>query len=218
MGKQCCDHAAVGFDGLSAPFRRTLWAVIAINSLMFAVELSAGVAARSQALQADALDFLGDSFTYSLTLLVLGRPLRWRATAALVKGATLALLGAAVLGATIYRVFVLGQPDEVVMGTVGAAAFAANVTCALLLMRFRQGDANVRSVWLCSRNDAIGNLAVIVAAVLVLVTTSPWPDLAVAGAMAALFLSSAVSIIRQALAELESTRTVATAQPERASN
>jgi Co/Zn/Cd efflux system component len=178
-----------------------LLAVIAINATMFAVEMAGGLMAQSMALKADALDFLGDSITYGLSLAVIGLSLRTRATVALIKGISLAVMAAVVLGASLYRVFVLAQPDAVVMGSIGMMAFAANVASVLLLMRFREGDANVRSVWLCSRNDAIGNLGVIVAGGLVAVTATPWPDLIVAAALAGLFLSSSAQIIRRALAE-----------------
>lgn len=197
----CCHHEEPASNTTPA-YRRVLWVVIALNLGMFAVEMLAGLKGRSLALQADALDFLGDGLTYGLSLAVLGAALRVRATAALLKGASLALLAAWILGSAVYRVFVLGEPSALVMGTVGLLAMAANVVSALLLMRHREGDANVRSVWLCSRNDAIGNLAVIAAAGLVAVTGTPWPDLAVAAAMAALFLASSAGIVRQALGEL----------------
>lgn len=207
----CCN--APRFDGMTAAYRRVLWAIIAINGSMFLVELTAGVAADSMALKADALDFLGDTATYSLSLLVIGRPLRTRALAALAKGLSLAVLGAWVLGATLYRVFVLGVPDEVVMGAVGMLALLANVVSALLLLRYRNGDANVRSVWLCSRNDAIGNVAVVAAAAGVFASGTRWPDLGVAAMMAALFLVSAVQITRQALDELRESKLAAAARP-----
>ena len=199
-----CSGGAV-FDGLSAAYRRILWVVIAINAAMFVVEMAAGQLAGSQALKADALDFLGDTLTYAITLFVIGRPLRLRASAAMAKGISLAAMGVWVLATTIYQTFVLGIPDEVVMGAVGIAACIANVTCALLLLRYRNGDANVRSVWLCSRNDAIGNLAVVAAAGGVMIVGSAWPDLVVAALMAGLFLSSSVGIIRQAAGELRGT-------------
>lgn len=201
----CCDHN-VSFDGSSPAYRRVLWIVIAINAVMFVVEMSAGAASGSKALQADALDFLGDTLTYGISLYVIGKSMRMRATAALMKGVSLALMGVGVLGWTIYQTFVLGVPDVMVMSGVAFLAFAANVVSALLLLRFRDGDSNVRSVWLCSRNDAIGNLAVIAAAGVVMLTGSAWPDLIVAAAMAALFLQSSVKIIRQATTELRMER------------
>ncbi|MFD1379813.1 cation transporter [Fodinicurvata halophila] len=196
----CCHHETA-FDGNSKAFRRVLWTVLGLNGVMFAVELVAGVAAGSLALLADAGDFLGDTFTYAISLAVLGSALRVRAGAALFKAFTLAALGLFILGAALYRVFVLGTPDAMTMGTVGIVALLVNLFCALLLFRFRDGDANVRSVWLCSRNDAIGNGAVLLAASGVWASGTPWPDLAVGGLMGAIFLSSAVSILRQALGE-----------------
>ncbi len=199
------------FDGCSAGYRRVLWTVIALNFGMFCIELAGGLAGRSMALQADALDFLGDSATYAISLMVIGSALRTRARAALLKGVSLGLLGAWVLGATGYRVLVLGQPDPVVMSGIGLLAFAVNLLSVGLLLRYRDGDSNVRSVWLCSRNDAIGNLAVVLAGGLVFASGTPWPDLAVAAAMAGLFVSSAVGIIRQARGELRAGRVTADA-------
>lgn len=191
------------FDGLDPRYKRVLWLVIAINAVMFLVEMAAGRLAASQALQADALDFLGDTLTYGVSLAVIGASLRTRATAALAKGASLTLMGLWVLGATAYSVLVLGQPRAEVMGIVGLLALAANLASVLLLLRYKDGDANVRSVWLCSRNDAIGNVAVMAAAGLVAATASPWPDLAVAAAMAGLFLNSSFLILRQAIGEFQ---------------
>lgn len=196
----CCGHEA-RFDGLSDAYKRRLWMVIAINAAMFAVEMIAGQTAQSQALKADALDFLGDALTYGLSLAVIGASLRVRATAALLKGFSLMAMGLWVLGSTVYRVFYLGVPEAGIMGAIGVLALAANVTSVLLLMAYKDGDANVRSVWLCSRNDAIGNVAVMAAALAVWAAGSGWPDLIVAGLMAALFVNSSQQIIRQALQE-----------------
>lgn len=196
----CCGHDA-RFDGVSEDYKRRLWLVIAINAVMFLVEIVAGHLAKSQALQADALDFLGDSLTYGISLAVIGASLRVRANAALVKGISLLAMGAWVFGSTLYRVFYVGVPEAEIMGLIGFLALAANLASVLILVRYKDGDANVRSVWLCSRNDAIGNVAVMIAALGVWGTTTGWPDLIVAGIMAGLFLSSAVQIIRQALAE-----------------
>ncbi len=207
MSAGCCGDG-VRFDGLSAAYKRALWAVITINGTMFLVELGAGILAGSQALKADALDFLGDTATYGITLFVIGMPLVWRARAALFKGLTLAAMGLWVLGSTAYHVLVLGVPQAEVMGAVGFLALAANLTSVLLLLKYRNGDANVRSVWLCSRNDAIGNLAVIVAAGGVWASGTAWPDLVVAGVMASLFLWSSVQIVRQARRELEHARAI----------
>ena len=190
------------FDGLSAGYRRALWAVIAINAAMFAVEIGAGAMSGSMALAADSLDFLADSLTYGLSLWVIGRPLVWRSRAALFKGLSLAVMGVGVFAATVWQTFVLGVPEAFVMSGVGVLALAANVVSVLILFRWRDGDANVRSVWLCSRNDAIGNVAVVGAGVAVWLTASGWPDVIVAGAMALLFLKSATAILRQAHDEM----------------
>jgi len=201
MSGGCCGSDAK-FDGVSKDFKRALWAVIAINGTMFAVEMAAGAFAGSKALQADALDFLGDTVTYGLSLYVIGMSLKVRATAALLKGLSLAAMGLWVFGSTAYQVLVLGVPSAEIMGGIGFLALAANLISVWLLMRFKDGDANVRSVWLCSRNDAIGNVAVILAAVGVWMTGTAWPDLMVAAIMAGLFLWSAVQIIRQAREEM----------------
>lgn len=200
MSAGCCGHDAK-FDGLDPRYKRVLWVVIAVNGAMFLIEMAAGALAGSQALQADALDFFGDTLTYGISLAVIGRSLAVRSTAALAKGASLMLMGLWVLGTTAYQLMVLGLPRAEVMGVVGVLAFSANVASVLLLARYKDGDANVRSVWLCSRNDAIGNIAVMLAAFAVWATASPWPDLIVAATMAGLFLTSAVSILRQSLAE-----------------
>ncbi len=155
----------------------------------------------SQALQADALDFLGDTLTYGISLAVIGRTVQVRSAAALFKGSSLLLMGLWVFGSTLYHVLILGLPRAEIMGGIGAMALAVNVGSVLLLLRYKDGDANVRSVWLCSRNDAIGNVAVMVAALAVWWTSSAWPDLIVAGIMAAVFLSSATQILRQAWVE-----------------
>jgi cation diffusion facilitator family transporter len=200
----------VVFDGLSDAYRRRLIAVVAINAVMFFVEMAAGQLAGSQALKADALDFFADSVTYGASLFVIGAALRTRALVALAKGVSLLVMGAWVLGSTVYRVFHAGIPEAEVMGVVAVLALAANVASVLLLVRYKEGDANVRSVWLCSRNDAIGNVAVMVAALGVWGTATGWPDLIVAGIMAALFLTSATRILIQARGEL---RHVAEAHP-----
>ena len=193
MGVDCCGGGAT-FEGLSADYKRRLWIVIAINGAMFLVEMGAGALSGSQALQADALDFLGDAATYGLSLAVIGASVRVRARAALVKGISLTLMGLWVFGATAYHVFVLGIPRAEIMGASGFLALAANVASVVILVRYKDGDANVRSVWLCSRNDAIGNVAVMLAALGVWSTSTKWPDLIVAAIMAGLFLWSSAQI------------------------
>ena len=194
-------HDEAVFEGMSDDYRRRLVAVIVINATMFLVEMAAGYLARSQALQADALDFLGDSLTYGLSLAVIGMPIATRANVALLKGASLLAMGLWVLGSTAWKVFYTGVPEAEIMGVIGLLALAANVASVLLLIAYKDGDANVRSVWLCSRNDAIGNVAVMIAALGVWGTATGWPDLIVAAIMASLFLSSAWQIITQALEE-----------------
>ena len=196
----CCGSDAK-FDGVSDDYKRRLWLVIALNAMMFVVEMTAGHVAKSQALQADALDFLGDSLTYGISLAVIGASLRVRTNAALFKGMSLLLMGLWVFGSTVYRVFYLGVPEANIMGVVGFLALVTNLASVLLLVRYKDGDANVRSVWLCSRNDAIGNVAVMLAALGVWGTSSGWPDLIVAAVMAGLFLTSAYQIMYQALKE-----------------
>jgi Co/Zn/Cd efflux system component len=175
-----------------------LLGVLAINLAMFAVEGLSGFWSGSLALQADALDFLGDSLTYGISLYVVGRSLAWRAGAATFKGAAMGLFGVWILAAAVARAFAGPTPEAVVMGLVGFLALAANVAAALLLYRFRTGDANLRSVWLCSRNDALGNVAVMLAAAGVFGSASRWPDLAVALLLAGLAISAAWQILRQA--------------------
>lgn len=197
----CCGND-VKFDVVSAAYKRVLWVIIAINGSMFLVEMVAGMFAGSQALQADALDFLGDTATYGITMLVIGMPIVWRARAALFKGLSLAAMGMWVLGSTAYNVLILGVPQARLMSAIGFLALMANLISVLFLMKYRDDGSNVRSVWLCSRNDAIGNVAVIIAASGVWATSTAWPDLIVAGIMASLFLWSSAQIVRQAVSEL----------------
>ena len=200
----CCGHDAK-FEGVSDEYKRRLWIVIALNATMFVVEMSAGHLAQSQALQADALDFAGDALTYGISLAVIGASIRARTNAALFKGFSLLLMGLWVFGSPLYRVFYAGVPTAGIMGAVGFLALLTNLASVSLLVRYKDGDANVRSVWLCSRNDAIGNVAVMVAALGVWGTATGWPDLIVATIMAVLFLSSAFQIVGQALAERRET-------------
>ncbi|OMH33288.1 cation diffusion facilitator family transporter [Motiliproteus sp. MSK22-1] len=199
MGSNCCQ--GVKFEGVSSGYKRILWIVIAINFTMFLVEISAGWNAQSQALKADALDFLADSTTYAISLYVIGKSIQLRSTAALFKGISLSLIGVWVLASTLYRLFVAPSPEPFIMGSVAMLALIANLLSVLLLIKYRDGDSNVRSVWLCSRNDAIGNIAVLLAAAAVWQTKTPWPDLLVALLMASLFLSSSFQIIKQSLDE-----------------
>lgn len=187
---------------VDARYRRILWAALGINAAMFAVEIGAALLSRSVAVQADALDFLGDAANYAVALLVLGMALRWRAAAALLKGTVMALFGLWVLATAVGNALAGTVPRAEIMGAVGLVALAANVLVAALLFGYRGQDSNKLSVWLCSRNDVIANLAVIAAGAGVWSTGTPWPDIAVAAVMATLGLSAALAILRKALHEL----------------
>ena len=200
----CCEGACAATKAADDRlWRKALWVALTVNASMFAVEIAAGVAADSQALKADALDFLGDAANYLISLLVVGMTLAVRAKAALVKGASLIAFGLWVLGSALWAAYTGVQPQAVTMGVIGFCALAANVGVAWMLYRFREGDANRRSVWICSRNDAIGNVAVIAAALAVAATSSAWPDLLVAAVMAGLFLNSSAQILLQAWHEYQ---------------
>lgn len=202
---------AKGLSHITPSYRRALWAVVLINVGYGLVEIVAGFVARSQALKADALDFVGDGLISFLGLLAIGWSLAWRAKAALIQGYFLAALGLGVLLNTGYRVLVLNQPEAELMGAFGIVALVANVAAALILIPHRKGDANVRAVWLFSRNDALGNLAVVVAAGLVFWTKTAWPDLVVAVIIGGLFLQSAWSIVRDARADLRESQALSPA-------
>lgn len=197
----CCDHN-VSEKAIPESYRRVLWIALAINGTMFGVEIVAGLMGRSLSLQADALDFFADAANYGISLLVLGWGVKWRAGAALFKGVAMALVGFWVFGMAVYHVQSGNVPQSEVMGIVGVLALIANLSCAWLLYKYRSGDSNMRSVWLCSRNDAIANIAVLVAASGVWATGSGWPDVVVGAIIATLALSSAIQIIRQARIEL----------------
>ncbi len=183
-------------------YKRALWIVTILNVGYGLIEAGGGFLAGSQGLKADALDFLGDGTITLLGLIAIGWGAAWRARSALVQGIFLALMGFGVLAATAYRVFVAHVPQAELMGAFGIVALVVNVICAVILLKHREGDANVQAVWLFSRNDALGNAAVVVAAVLVAATGTSWPDLIVAAAMAALFLQSSWRIIASARREL----------------
>ena len=204
MADKCGDSCgSQSFEGLSDTYKKILWVVVAINGLMFLVEIIAGFLADSTALKADALDFLGDTVTYGITLLVIGESLKTRAMVALLKGLSLGAMALFVLGFTLYRVVSIGEPEPLTMGTIGFLALLANMVSVLLLLKYREGDSNIRSVWLCSRNDAIGNVAVIMAGAGVFASGTVWPDIIVAFIIAGLFMHSSVKIARQALSELK---------------
>ncbi len=203
MAGSCCGGAPPSDDKTEdRAWRRVLWIALTINAAMFAVEIVAGVSARSASLKADSLDFLGDAANYAISLGVAGLALQWRARAALVKGVSLLLLGAWVLVSTVWMAVNNTLPAAETMGIVGVLALVANLACAVMLWRHREGDANRRSVWICSRNDAIGNIGVVAAAAGVFGTGTAWPDIAVALVLASLGLSGGWQIMSQALGEL----------------
>jgi Co/Zn/Cd efflux system component len=183
--------------------RRILWTVLVINAVMFLAEIGAGLASGSAALQADALDFLGDAANYGISLMVIGLPLRYRASAALGKGITMAGFGLWVIGTIIWHTAHGTLPSALTMGTVGVAALVANAASFGLLWAYRKGDANMRSAWICTRNDVLGNLAVLLAALGVFGTGNGWPDVVVAAGMAALAIQGAFVVVRQSSAELK---------------
>lgn len=207
MAGGCCGEphdSAIKADNRA--WRRVLWIALAINAGMFGVEMAAGVMAGSASLKADALDFLADAANYAISLGVAGLALQWRARAAFAKGLSLLLLGLWVLGSTVWMATRGTLPVAETMGVIGVVAFVANLICAVMLWRHRDGDANRRSVWICSRNDAIGNIAVVSAALGVFGTGRAWPDIAVAAVLAGLSVSGGWQIIRQATRELRTVR------------
>ena len=199
----CHDHQPA--QSVSPTYKKVLWVALVVNLGMFIVEVASGLKAGSVSLLADSLDFFGDAANYAVSLFVLGMALSIRAKAALVKGATLGIFGVGVLAYTAYRLWTGQIPEPLTMGVVAVLALVANVAVALMLYKWREGDSNMQSVWLCSRNDAIGNVAVVAAAGLVAWTGSAWPDLAVAVLMATLGITAARTIITQAWRELNQT-------------
>jgi Co/Zn/Cd efflux system component len=218
MSASCAGPDCASGDATSPRYRRILWVALAVNALMFGVEIVGGASAGSSALQADALDFLGDAANYSISLFVLSAALAVRARASLIKGATMAAFGCWVVGHALYQAATGEVPEPVVMGVVGMLALASNVFVALLLYRFRSGDSNMRSVWICSRNDALGNIAVVAAATGVFTVQQAWPDIIVALTMGVLALSGAWQILRHARQDLATSRllslTPAAASPD----
>lgn len=202
----CNDCSIATNDQSQNPvFRKVLWVALLVNLLMFFVEIIASQVGDSMSLQADALDFFGDAANYAISLFVLGMALHLRARASVVKGLTMGLFGLWVIGAALYRVFVESEPEPMIMGSIALMALVANMSVAVLLYRFRDGDSNVRSIWLCSRNDAIGNVAVLIAAVGVTASASRWPDLIVAMIIASLSLSAAYTVLKLAFQEMRVT-------------
>lgn len=198
----CCDHESEALQRLKARQSRVLKVILAVNAAMFVVELASGLVARSTALLGDSLDMFGDAAVYGLTLYVIDRGQRWRDGATLAKGTVMALLGVVVLVEAVLKVLSPAVPRVELMGGIGALALAANVACLLLLLRHRDDDMNMRSSWICSRNDIIANVSVIAAAAVVAATGSRWPDVAVGTGIAGLFLVSAVGVLPDATRSL----------------
>lgn len=196
-----CNTACAPAKKISPKFRKVLWIALILNALMFFVEIIGGSQAHSVSLWADALDFAGDAANYAISLAVLSMTLYWRATAALLKGMTMASFGVFVIAKVMWSWWLGLAPEPMLMGVIGLLALGVNVSVALMLYTFRDGDANMRSVWLCSRNDAIANIAVIIAAVGVFGTGTVFPDLLVAFIIAYLGISSGISVIKQAKTE-----------------
>lgn len=200
MADECCKPNSAGAD--NPRYRRILWAALVINALMFVVEIITGLQSGSVSLLADAIDFAGDAANYGLSLAVLSMALRWRARAALIKGTCMTGYGLFIVGKSVFALASGAVPEPFTMGVVAIIALVANVTVAAMLYAWREGDANMRSVWLCSRNDAIGNAAVMLAALGVFGTGSNWPDILVAAVMAWLAITAGTSVMREARQEL----------------
>jgi len=211
MSASCCNQPVDTHRG-NEGYRRVLWAVLIINAAMFAIEVAAGMAAGSASLQADALDFLGDAGNYAISLFVVGMALQYRAMAALLKGATMGVFGVWVIGVTIWHAWHGTLPEAFVMGAVGTAALLANAASFGLLWAYRGGDSNMRSAWICTRNDVLGNLAVLLAALGVFGTGTGWPDVAVAAIMAVLALQGAFAVINQSWSELRASTSLQAAK------
>ncbi|MDB5893484.1 MAG: cation transporter [Rhodoferax sp.] len=200
MSAHCCSAPVA--PSVDPRYRKALWIALVLNALMFAVELGASWSSGSVSLLADSIDFFGDSANYALSLAVLAMAAPVRSRAALFKAACMGAFGVFVLGKAVWNLQAGVVPEPATMGVVGFAALIVNAGVAVMLYRFRTGDANMRSVWICSRNDAIGNLAVMLAALGVLGTGSAWPDLAVAAIMGGLALTGSWTVLRHARAEL----------------
>jgi cation diffusion facilitator family transporter len=198
----CCEDKACDLAAVRQEHGRVLWIVLVINATMFVVEGYAGLRANSTALLADALDMLGDALVYGFSLFVLRRSARWQAGAALAKGSFMLAFGLGVLGEAVYKVFHPVMPGVGTMGLIGTLALAANLVCFFLLYRHRTDNLNMRSTWLCSRNDLIANGGVLLAAAASYLLASRWPDILIGGIIAGVFLKSAVSVLRESMRAL----------------
>ncbi|MGL4232614.1 MAG: cation transporter [Casimicrobium sp.] len=204
MSAHCNDHSCSDSNTteISARYRKVLWIALIVNATMFVVEIVAGIGAQSASLLADAVDFFGDALNYGMSIVALGLLAVWRSRVAYVKGVSMGIYGVGVVGFAGWNAASGVVPEAKTMGIIGTLALAANVSVALLLYRYREGDANMRSVWLCTRNDAIGNVAVVLAALGVLGSGTGWPDFIVAALMGVLAISATLSVVRRARLEL----------------
>jgi len=198
----CCEEKAEELKTLRGEHKNVLIVVLVINAVLFVVEAGAGLFAHSTALLADSLDMLGDSLVYGFSLYVLWRTAEWRATAAVLKGIVMAAFGIGVLAEAVYKMTAAVVPVAATMGIIGLLVLLGNGLCFLLLFRHRSDDLNMRSTWLCSRNDIIANLSVLLAAAGVRIFDSGWPDILVGAAIAALFLRSALTVLQESFAEM----------------
>ncbi|RJG06303.1 cation transporter [Noviherbaspirillum cavernae] len=202
MSAQCCASNSSANAARDPRYRRALWIALIVNAAMFLIEIFGGMRSGSTSLLADAVDFFGDAANYAVALAVLSMAVVWRSRAALAKGLCMGAFGLFVIGKTAWSMAAGVVPEATTMGTIGFFALLANVGVAILLYTYRAGDANMRSVWLCTRNDAIGNVAVMLAALGVFGTGSAWPDWLVASLMGVLALSASISVVRDARREL----------------
>lgn len=203
MSDRCCSSNSCSSSASQDPrYRRILWLALILNALMFVIEIIAGMRAGSVSLLADAIDFFGDAANYGVSLAVLSMPLVWRSGTALAKGVCMGSFGIFILGKTAWNISAGTVPEAATMGAIGFVALLVNLGVALGLYAYRSGDANMRAVWLCSRNDAINNIAVMLAALGVFGMKSAWPDWLVAVLMGTLALSSSFLVIRHARSEL----------------
>jgi len=202
MAKDCCNSECSSAKHITPKYRKILWVALIINASMFFVEILSGIHAESVSLMADAIDFFGDAMNYGVSLAVLSMSFAWRARTALLKGLTMGSFGLLILATAVWSTMHGEPPKAYTMGLIAFIALLANVSVALMLYAYRDGDANMQSVWLCSRNDAIGNMAVMLAALGVWGSNSSWPDLGVAVIIASLGVSAALQVIKKARSEL----------------
>ena len=197
--KNCCETPA----NSDPNYRRILWIALVLNALMFCVEIVTSIYADSASLQADSIDFLGDAGNYAISLYVLSQAIRVRATASIIKGSTMGIFGIWIIGTVVYNMINQSNPHPSTMTVIGFAALCVNFFVAILLFKYRKGDSNMQSVWVCTRNDVIGNAAVILAAGGVVFTKTMWPDLLVATFMGILSINSSIKILKLAIIEFK---------------